>query len=907
MRDKLESTWALKPLSLERLPEGLALVLEDFGGFSLDSLVFPLEMGRSLAIAVRLSVAIASMHERGLVHKDLKPSNIFLKEDPNSCEVKLTGFAIASLLSSEEQALRPPNLIEGTLVYMSPEQTGRMNRSLDSRTDLYSCGVILYQLLTGFLPCEGLDALELMHCLVAVQPKPPVERNGKIPQPLSDLVLKLLAKAPEERYQTATSLRADLERCRAQWKDEGRIEAFPLGERDLSERFRIPQRLYGRDQEIAELLKAYERVSSRGDSEFLLVSGYSGIGKTSLVKELYQPILRDRAFFLAGKFDQYKRDIPYSTIVQAFRECVQQLLAESAPKVAEWREKLQAAVGINGQLIVDVIPQVGLLLGTQPPVLELPLTEAQNRFNLVFRNFVGVFAQPEHPLVLFLDDLQWADSASLKLIRNLITDPETRFLFLIGAYRDNEVSPAHPLMLTLEEIRKDGVVIREIVLLPLSLRDLNRLIADSLHEGAGRTEPLAALVYEKTGGNPFFFVQFLKNLHGEALVRFDRSKAAWTWDLAAIEAMGFTDNVVDFLVGKLKKLPTATQLTLKLFACAGNKVEAPFLAAICQETESEIARDLEAAISEGLVLPAEDAYRFLHDRIQQAAYSLIPEEDRKKIHLRIGRLLAVRGANLEEIVFDIVSQYDLGASLILDSEEQQRVAELNLMAGRKALASSAYLPALAYLSAGLTILPDDVWENRYPLVFALHFEKAECEYLTGNFEETERLLFQLLAKARDDLDKATVYRLMVDFYTTTDNIGQAIERGMQCLALFGIELSVHPSREELVAAHDEVWQNLGGRSIEELLDLPLMTSREMRIVLEILSVLKTSALYTDLNLFGLIGCVSVNISLRFGNADASTMGYALFGSALGSHFGDYRNGYRFGKLAYDLVEKNGYR
>src|SRR5246127_2162586 len=530
LASELDPAWAAKPLALTRHEGRTLLVLQDPGGEPLDLVLEreqgqPLDLTRFLRIAIGLAAALAQVHRHSLMHKDIKPANVLVDD---AGKVWLTGFGIASQVPRERQAPVPPEIIAGTLAYMAPEQTGRMNRSIDTRSDLYSLGVTLYQMLTGSLPFTAADPLELVHCHIARQPTPPSDR-ATVPKPLSAITMKLLAKNAEERYQTASGLEADLRRCLAEWESHGRIDPFPLGAHDSSDRLLIPEKLYGREREIEALLAAFDRVVAQGTPELVLVSGYSGVGKSSVVNELHKALVTPRGLFAAGKFDQYKRDIPYATLAQAFQTLVRQILVKSEEQVDQWRHTLLEAVGSNGQLIVSLIPEVEFIIGKQPPVPDLPPQDAQNRFHLVFRRFLGVFARLEHPLALFLDDLQWLDAATLELLENLMTDPAVRHLLLVGAYRDNEVSSSHPLMRTLAEIRKVGPRMQLITLAPLGRDDVGALVADALHCDAATARPLAELVHEKTGGNPFFAIQFLTALAEEGLLAFD-ANAARCWD-----------------------------------------------------------------------------------------------------------------------------------------------------------------------------------------------------------------------------------------------------------------------------------------------------------------------------------------------------------------------------------------
>src|SRR5258706_7379824 len=583
---------------------------------------------------------------------------------------------------------------------MAPEQTGRMNRSVDSRSDLYALGFTFYEMVTGQVPFTAADRMEWVHCHIARQPMPPHEQGARVPAPLSAIVMKLLAKTAEERYQTAAGVEADLRRCLADLELYGRIDRFPLGEHDRSDRLLIPEKLYGREREIEALIAAFDRIVDQGTTELVLVSGYSGIGKSSVVHELHKVLVAPRGLFVSGKFDQYKRDIPYATVGQAFQSLVRSLLTQSAEDLGRWRASLSEALGPNGQLMVNLVPELELVIGKQPPVADLPLQDAQNRFQMVFRRFLAAFARNEHPLALFIDDLQWLDAATIDLLEHLVGYPEVRHLLLVGAYRDNEVSPSHPLVRTLDAICKAGALVQEISLTPLGRDDLGRLIADTLSCTLGRAAPLARLVHEKTGGNPFFAIQFISALAEEGLLRFDHDAARWRWELDRLRAKGYTDNVVDLMVGRLTRLPVQTQAALQQLACLGNVAEITMLSVVLGKSNDEVRSDLWDAVRLELVEHLEGSYKFIHDRVQEAAYSFIPERVRAEALLLIGRLLAAYtpAEKREEAVFEIVNQLNRGAALITSQDEREQLAELNLLAGQRAKASAAYASALTYLT-----------------------------------------------------------------------------------------------------------------------------------------------------------------------------------------------------------------
>jgi len=906
LRAELDPAWAVPPVELTQHEGRTVLVLEDPGGEPLDQLVgTPMEIGQFLRLAIGLSAAVRQLHARGLIHKDLKPANVMI--EPSTGQVWLTGFEIASRLPRERQSAEPPEFIAGTLAYMAPEQTGRMNRSIDSRSDLYALGVTLYEMVTGTLPFAASDPMEWVHCHIAKQPLAPAERRKDVPHSVSGIITKLLAKTAEERYQTAAGLESDLRRCLAEWDCEHRIGEFLLGEHDTPDRLLIPEKLYGRQREVETLLASFDRVVRSGTPELVLVSGYSGIGKSSVVNELHKGLVPPRGLFASGKFDQYKRDIPYSTLAQAFQSLIRALLAKSEAELNSWREALREALSPNGLLIVDLVPELKLIIGEQPPVPDLEPQDAQRRFQLVFRRFISVFARPEHPLALFLDDLQWLDAATLDLLEDLLTRSDLQHLMLIGAYRDNEVDATHPLVRKLEAVKNAGARIEEITLLPLASEHLAQLIADALRCEAERAAPLAQLVHEKSGGNPFFALQFMSALAEEDLLTFDHDAARWSWDLNRIHAKGYTDNVVDLMVGKLTRLPVETQAALQQLACLGNIAEITILSIVHRTSEEEIHSDLWEAVRLELIVRLEGVYRFVHDRVQEAAYSLIPAELRAARHLRIGRLLAAHTPpeKREEAIFEIVNQLNRGAALITARDEREQLAELNLIAGKRAKASTAYASALNYLVAGAALLVEDSWERRHELTFALELHRAECEFLTGALAEAEQRLAALPSRAATTVERATVACLRADLYTTLDQSNRAVAVGLDYLRHLGIDWSPHPAEEEARREYERIWSQLGGRTIEELVDLPLMSDPAYLATLDVLTKLGPAAFFTDFNLHALVTCRAINMSLEHGYSDGSCPHFEWLGAVAGACFGDYQAGFRFGQLGYDLVEKRG--
>ncbi len=811
LRDELESAWAARPLELVVHLGQSALLTENPGGTLLASMLGePWDLRSFLHAAIGLAVSLGRLHDRGIVHKDIKPTNILV--DPQTGQAWLMGFGIASRLVRERQAKGPPSVIAGTLSYIAPEQTGRMNRSIDSRSDLYAFGITLYQMLTGELPFTASDPMEWIHCHVARHPMPASERVQTVPAAVSSIVSKLMSKNAEERYQTASGVEADLRKCLSEWESSERVEAFLLGTQDVPDRLLIPEKLYGRDREIEILRLAFDRVLESGKPRVVFVSGYSGMGKSSIVNELQKTL---NGFFASGKFDQYKRNIPYASLSEAFRSLVLSILSSSDAELASWRAALQTALGVNGQLIADLVPEIELVVGKQPRVPDLPLQDAQNRFRMVIRQFLCVFARAERPLVLFLDDLQWLDAGTLELLQHLMVEQEVQHVLFVGAYRNNEVDTLHPVKRMLAALRKAHVRVEEILLAPLGPGEVAQLIADTLKCERERAEPLALLVSQKTGGNPFFANQFLESLVGERLIAFNTTMRKWIWDLEAIRIEHYTDNVVDLMVGKLNRLPEETQQALKTLAALGNTTQSRILSMVNGGSESSIHRALWDALNAGIAFRQGNVYGFFHDRIQEAAYALIPEGERAAIHLRIGRILVEHMSvdKYEGEIFEIVNQLNRGIGLVTASEERERIAEFNLAAGRKAKGATAYESSLSYLSLARELLAEDCWDRNYPLAFAVEINQAECELFAGKGAHAGQRLTALWKLARSIPDVAAVACLRQTLYTTQDRSDRAVEVCLEYLERLGIHWSPHPTREEVQEEYDELWRRLGDRSI----------------------------------------------------------------------------------------------
>ena len=961
----------VKPLALENYGNSFALVMEDIGGVSLyDWEVGNMEGGRRknsdylrdfFHIAIQIVQILEGLYRNRVIHKDIKPQNILI--NPKTKEVKLIDFSIASLLPKENQEITNPNILEGTLAYISPEQTGRMNRGIDYRTDFYSLGVTFYQLLTGKLPFVSTDPMELVHCHIARTPTPPIEVVPVIPQAVSDIVIKLMAKTAELRYKSAFGLRYDLEICREKWQESGKIEQFSLGERDICDRFVIPEKLYGREAEVKALLDTFERVAGgrspqppltrgalqeenlknstltnggQGGVELMLVAGFSGIGKTAVVNEVHKPIVRQRGYFIKGKFDQFKRDIPFSAWVQVFQNLIRQLLTESAAEVQKWQAKILGVLGENGQVIIDVIPELEHLIGQQPKAPELEGIAAQNRFNLLLQNFIGVLATKEHPLVIFLDDLQWADSASLKLIQLLLSETDTRYLLLIGAYRDNEVFSAHPLILTLDEIRKNSATVNQITLAPLDQPALNCLIADTLSCPLERAIPLTKLVFSKTKGNPFFASQFLKFIYEEGLITFDftpsnapeqgGARGGWQCDIAQVRAMALTDDIVEFMGIKLQKLPVNTQKVLKLAACIGNQFDLATLAIVYEKSQTETAADLWKALQEGLVIPITESYKFfqdsesievaqtsglsvpykfLHDRVQQAAYALIPDDKKQITHYRIGQLLLqkIPSEAKEERIFELVGQLNYGTDLITEQIERDELARLNLIACRKARVATAYQAGREYAAVGLSLLGENAWQRQYKMTLAFYDNAAELASLCGDLAVMEQAIDTVIAHSRSLLEKVNVYRIRILSNVAQNQPTAAIAIARLILQQLGIAFPETPTEKDVRDSILEIETLIGDRDIEDLACLPITKDGEKIAIFQIIRSIIPAAYISGSLLFPLIISQSVKLSIQYGNTSISALMYAAYGMMACNLLQDVNTGTKFGQLAVRVVSQ----
>ncbi|XYH97349.1 AAA family ATPase [Sorangium sp. So ce1128] len=887
---------------VEELSGALIVVLEDFPGRDLAQILAArpsrsMPVSEALDLAAALAEGLAAVHAAGLIHRDLRPHNVLV----DACgAVKIMSFGVDAEITRAHERLYAPAVIADVLPYVSPEQTGRMNRGVDYRTDLYALGVILYQLLTGQRPFEALDPMELIHAHLALAPAPPSRVDPTLPEAVSGVVLKLLAKNAEDRYQSAEGLLADLDRCREALRGTGTIEPFVAGQHDRQDLFRIHQKLYGREQDIEALTAAFER-ALEGSRESVLVSGYSGIGKSSLVQEILKPLARQKGYFTSGKYDQYNRDAPYSAVIQAFDGLVRQSLTESEARIERWRSAILEALGPNAQVVCDVIPSLSYVIGAQPPVPALDPIEAQNRLNRYILLFVSVFARGTHPLVLFLDDLQWIDAASLGLLRTLLADDSLEALFFCGAYRDNEVSPGHPFVRAIEELKRAGLVVRDLVLAPLARPHLLEMLSDSLQrDDCG---PLVDAVQKKTGGNPFFVKQFVRSLHDDGVLTF-AAGSGWRWDLARIDALAYTDNVVDLMVRTIARLPPEAVEVLKLAAAIGNRFELDVLATVSECSPEEAYGRLDPAVAEGFVLAGREGYRFAHDKVQEGAYAMIPEADRPAFHLRIGRLLAGKlDLSESQNLFDVVGHMSRAGDLVSDPAERLSLARMSLEAARRAEDASAFGGALRYLELGLLRLPKDAWTSQYPLRLEYAKKTGLMLSLSGRHEDALASLSACLEQARSRLDRTEVLRLKMKVQVLKNDVLAALEDGLLALRLFGIDLPPFPDQARVDAQIEVTLELVQAKTLETLPFLPPLLDPEIRALQDVLEELYFPCWFLSPNNVGITVAKILENTLRHGLSQHAVFGCITFGLFLCGR-GDIALGYRFGRVAIELSERH---
>jgi predicted ATPase/GAF domain-containing protein len=912
-----------RPIGLERVSNRLILITEDVGGQDLKTLMKTrtFTLRQLLKIAADIVRILGKIHTANLIHGDIKPSNIVF--NPKTGHLQIIDFGSSRPLS-DIAAVGENQVPAGTLSYMSPEQTGRMNRPVDWRTDFYSLGVTLYELFVGKLPFETTDVLELVHAHIARRPRTPSELDTEVPDGLSDIVMKLLAKNPEDRYQSARGIEADLTECLHRLEKTGRINPFPLARQDVSDKFQISRKLIGRQKEIDILAAAYDRVA-RGGKETMLIAGRAGIGKTALVLEAGKEFARHRGLFLQGQFDAPDRNVPYAAIVAAFHNLVRQLLTESQERLILWRERILAALGANGQVLLDLIPDAAAIVGYQPPVMELEPAAAQRRIKQVLVNFIRIFCRPEHPLVLFLDFLNLADPASLDLVQSLVVDDGIDFLLLIGAYRDEETKADHPLHKVREVLQEQGATVGHMDLANLNSEHVAQITAETFRCDRQTAEPLVRVLIEKTRGNPFFLNEFLNLLYSENLLHFDAGQQCWQWDVAAIGSRMITDNVVELLSDKLQRLDDETLPVITAAAAIGSQFDLQTLAVSCKKSREQTAAAFRRAEAEGLIVPLGTAcieqywdsgmgkllesaadhllnceFKFSHDRIHQAAYALVPESERSMLHYQIGKRLQQNAPPDEgaDPIFVVVDQLNAGRVMLTGEPERIELAELNLSAGKRAKAAAVFAIALRYFKTGLDLLDENCWEAHYDLALALHTQTAEGAFLCSDTNGMEKVVRIVLQHARSPLDQAPVYEVRILALTAQNHWPEACRAALEILKSLGLNLPTAPGKLQIRLSRLKTKVLLAGKSFDHLAQLPPMTDPLKTAIMRANAAL--AIIYPEL--YPVLASEQLRLTVRHGNGPASATAYLNYGMLLGSE-GDMESGYQFGKLALRFLEQ----
>ncbi len=941
---QLDCPGIVKPLNLESTQHsGLAMVMADEGLISLRAYQDRLPLRQCslsdfFSIAIQLADVFSELQRCRIIHKDIKPDNILI--EPQTGLVKLTDFSLATLLPRETPDPVPPRSLEGTLAYLSPEQTGRMNRGVDYRSDFYALGITFYELLSGDLPFKVQDPIQMVHCHLAQQPTFLDEKNPAIPLMLSQVVHKLLEKNPAERYQSATGLKLDLQECQRQFAEK-MPAPFLLGCQDRCDRFALPERLYGRETEVEALLSAFARVASPqpqyqgaalpvetyAQAELLLVAGFSGIGKTAVIHEIHRPVLRQNGYFIQGKFDQFHRHIPFSGFLQALQDLIAQLLTEQDEALQVWQIQLNAALGANAQVLIDAIPALETVMGPQPALPQLGAAAAQNRFNQAFCHFIKVFATVSHPLVIFLDDLQWIDSASLQLMQQILCEIPDIHLLLLGAYRDNEVTPSHPLMMLVGDLPQTRV--RLLTLQALPQRALNDLISETLNCSSAAAEPLTDLVFTQTEGNPFFTRQLLQSLHRDGLITFDTASHRWQCDIAQIRLSTLSANVVEFMIAQLRQFPSETQTLLQLAACLGNQFDLQTLATITQQEAIASALALWPAIEQGFILPLNEiykfyqaqsgednptdvapqycTYRFCHDRVQQAAYELVPAPQRRRIHWQLGQLLRrdIEPERFSDSIYTLVGHLNLGRPSALSLMESRELAHLNQRASQQALATNAYAESIRYGDAGIEQLGEQGWDDQPELMRTLHECVAEAAYLKGAFRQSEQTLETLFCRVPSLFEQVKAYEIRIEALKAQNRGEDAIATGLMILQQLGVSFPEQPQPHQMMLSMAKTKLCLLGKSTEALADLPVMDQPRVLSAFRIMEKLSSILFVSNPQLFALMGLKQIRLLQQYGNCSSAALSYLFYGIALWTVFNDLESTYQLGQLALNLTEKLG--
>lgn len=898
-----------------------AYVLEYVEGHPLSdfSLGSGLDLKQFLVLGTRMAEILQDIHREHIIHRDIKPSNFIY--NPTDGKIHLIDFGLASRIDIKSSSETSPDRLAGSLPYISPEQTGRMNRMVDYRSDIYSLGATFYYMLTGNPPFRSTDPMEIVHSHIARVPRSPSQANPIVPEQLSRIVLKMLSKNAEDRYQSGSGLKSDLERCLQMYRESGSLSEFEPGERDVALNLKIPEKLFGREAEIAQLMERFHR-SANGGRELLLISGYPGIGKSAAIMELYRPITLENGYFLQGKFDRFQKENPFHGLVQALQGFCEMILSQDSSTLSHWKKTILDAVGEKGAILTEIIPALRALLGEQPPLPELEGQEAYNRMIYTFGRFIGSISSEKNTMVIFLDDLQWADPASLDLVRSVMTDNSIGHLFLIGAYRDNEVDETHPLTATLKTIESRYGSVTRLHLEPLQEEHVLLLLSETFNQQPDSLGTLASMIYERTGGNPFFIKEFLHSIYDRGHLYFDDSSFRWTWNQEAIGSTEVTTNVVDLLEGRIRELNPESRKLLEFASCMGNTFSLRMLAGILKQPVHELASRLQGAIDAGIIIPLSDDFRFatieteqspdpqdnfdlhfVHDRLQEAAYGLLDETSRNMTHLSIARLLLESRDQIEEEeALYIANQFNPGLSLIEDEKEKMQVAAINDQAGKKAKRAAAYDSAHHYFTCGLSLLSGDSWTRDYEFTLALHNQTAETAFLSGRFQESQELCLQIIRQAKKPVDTLIARYSLLQIYNALNDLNGAISQGIEGLRILGVKLPQKAGPQHIVSSMIRARLALRKHRIEDLILLPEMTDPSIAFAMRYMQKMTPSAFRSGSNLFPVLIFTLTYLTTKYGTAPLSVFAFGSYAIALCGVMGDYEKGYGFGKMIMNMPD-----
>ena len=920
----LDGKGIIKILDIVQESDGCSLIIEDISGEPLSNLIASGELNdlnEILRIAIRIVEGLANIHKTRVIHKDINPSNIIYNREEG--EIKIIDFGISSQLPKENTPLSSPESIEGTLNYVAPEQSGRMNRTIDYRTDFYSFGVTLFEMLSGHTPFESDDPLEVIHGHIAQSAPRLNELNSAVPVPLSEIVAKLISKSADDRYQGSWGIKADLETCLDLYNQHHDIPNFKIAQHDTPDRFHVPQNLYGRSAEVESVLSSFDRVT-QGEREASFIAGYSGIGKTALVREIYKPLTKKRGYFISGKYDQYQKEKPFYAITIAFSMLIKYLISEGDAKVQAWKQKIIEGVGSGVNVVTDVIPDLELIVGEQPPLDSLPPVEAQNRFKIAFKRFIKVFCEKEHPLVIFLDDLQWADAASLGVLKILLQSKEIKYLFLIGAYRDNEVSATHPFQILLDNVNEDEIVLNQITLTKLTLEDISQQLADALYHPVEKVRELAELVSSKTNGNPFFNEELLKSLYNDHYINFSTDRGCWTWDIEKIRQAKFTDNVVEFLTQRITLLPDATQYILSVAACIGNRFEISALTYILGESLSNTASKLRGATIEGFLVPTDTnlrimelsdeeikeilhnnikiEYRFAHDRIQQSSYTLLDEDTKNSIHEKLAWYFYNEDdRELEDRIFEIAANFNV--YFAASAENNILVAGLNLKAAQKAKNSTSYKTALSYINHGLALLPEEWGDDSYALQLAMHSELAEISYLNNQHDLMHKTADLVIDRSRSIADTLEVRLILIQALSSLHEPAKCVALGVKTLAVLGVKVPSNPNPLHIIKEFIKLKILIGRRQAADFYDLPTLTDPTVVCAQKIISNISNAAFLANQYLFLILGLRAIHLAIKHGNCAESSYAYSVYAVVLCGVFEKFDEGHEYANISIRVAKK----